>query len=256
MHSKFRFLFISAVLLLGSTARAGYFSKGKILTSPDDAQTEAFGVGVEDYSGTGGGNLQFCIDAVQSWIGHLESAGVANWHYCTDPNGWSTDWENSGGDDVYNDAGDLSYFCGHGSSGRFYFNGSKGDDLVSASETRWGNNDVEVVAIDACQVLDASGRTSYGNANINDGVHYILGFDSNALDIVTTGQYFGYYLRNGYSVRSAWNLATREGHSSSFTGAYVRFTSQSCDTYGDSLFGMAPCNPTSTTKFYTSTWTL
>jgi hypothetical protein len=246
---------LATSLLLSAAAHAGYASSGSWnTTTKDEGLFEHFAGAVEDYNGTGNSNLGLCIDGVNELRGHIENIGYTNYRIYTDNSVYSTEWESSY-DRYYADAGDLAYFSGHGGSGLFVMNGAAGDDLVWWGETRWGDKDVEVVAMDACQVLDATGRANMGDANAYDGVHWLLGFESNANDVSTTASHYGYYLRMGYSIGSAWRYATRDGHSWTQTGAYVRFTSSSCNTAYDTATSMS-CDPTSGVTIASSRWSL
>jgi hypothetical protein len=245
---------LAAALLLSTSAQAGSYTSGSWSTGYDDSTREHFAGSVEDYTGTANTNLNHCHEGVEDLRGHLNNISYTNYRIFTDEDVWSTEYE-SGADWIYADAGDLAYFSGHGNSGLFVMNGDGGDDLVWWDEVRWGDRDLEVIAFDACKVLDANGRTQLGNANVYDGVHYLLGFESNARDTSTTASHYGYYLRMGYSIGSAWASATRDGHSNWYTGAYVRFTSSSCNTAYDTATSMS-CDPTSGVTIASSRWSL
>ena len=251
-----RTLFSSLSLLAAFSATpafAGYYTSGtRGTTTTDEGLAEVYADAIEDYGGSG--NLYKCIDGVELFINHMDGAGYSNYAYSTDASAWSTDYEQANSDDTYNDTADFGYFSGHGGSGGFSLHGSQGDDWVDASETRLGNQDQEVLALDACQSLNAAGRTRWINNNRNDGIHWIMGFHSNAIDNTTTADDYGRHLANGYDVDTAWILATMAGHSSG-TGAYVRFYNSSCDTYWDDIHSLS-CDPTSNASTAEYTWSL
>lgn len=245
--------FIALSFTAASAAAAGYEYGTGLDTSQDDAN-QFFADAIEDYTPTGAGNLSWCIDGVESFADWLVAAGHEDGLVYTDGDAWSADFEWYRHDDIYNDAADISYFSGHGSSGAFHF-GNATYPMVRAGETRWGDQDVEFVALDACSSLDYRGRYKFATNNQDEGVHYILGFATSAWDTTVTADYFGMYLWAGYPVRSAWTYATMAGHDSSFQGAYVRFKTHSCDTVNDTLTSQA-CDPTSGSSFRTAVWDL
>ena len=160
-----------------------------------------------------------------------------------------------GSDDSYNDQADLSYFSGHGSSGTLHFSNTYGYNALYASQTRWGNQDLDIIAMDACQVLNASGRSTFISTDVNDGVHWLMGFQTNAWDVSTTADLYGYYLAQGYYVDSAWIVAAQAGHDSSFTAATVHFRSSACNTWWDTATTVS-CDPTSGSWGVSNTYTL
>lgn len=241
--------------LLASSASAGWYTSGSWSTAADEGTYEVFGHACDDWSGTGNTNLTATISGLELWIDWMGLAGYANYKYGTDANAWASAWEQASSDDSYADAADFAYVSTHGASDSVAFNGSSGDDALTSSETRWGNGDNEAVAIDACKVLDSTGRSRFGTANKNDGSHYIFGFSSNSLDTDTTADFYGMYLESGYSLKNAWKYATQAGHLSSYTGAYVRFYSASCNTSTDTAYA-ASCDPKSGSSAATSTWAL
>jgi hypothetical protein len=244
----------ATTLLLATSAQAGSYVSGSWHTGYDDSTREHFAGSVEDYNGTANSNLNHCHAGIEDLRGHLNNIGYGNYRIFTDEDVWSTAYE-SGVDWIYADGGDLAYFSGHGGSGLFVMNGDAGDDMVWWDEVRWGDRDLEVIAFDACRVLDANGRSQLGSANAYDGVHWMLGFESNARDVSTTASHYGYYLRMGYSIGSAWQSATRDGHFHWSTAAYVRYTSSSCNTAYDTATSMS-CDPSSGVTTASARWSL
>lgn len=240
--------------LLTATAFASWNTSGTWSTTADEGSYEVYGGSCSDWSGTSNTDLPNANDDLEGWIDGMDSVGYSIYKYGTDAEAWSTGWESSG-DSSYADAADFGYVHTHGSTGYWVFNGSSGDDKVTASETSWGQYDVEAIAILSCKVLDSTGRSSFSTANKNKGIHFILGFSSNAIDYATVGETYAMYLDSGYTVASAWKYATKDTHSSSYTGAYVRFYTSSCNTTSDTAYSMA-CDPKSSSSSASSTWTL
>ena len=249
------------LLALGTPGFAGSYSSGTFGYTNDDTNWEVYGEAVEDYSLVKGSNLVWTIDEVNLyafWMtttSGLPAGAYTAYKFYTDGSATSTDWEKAKNDNIFNDAGDYNYFAGHGSSGAFALSAGYGDNAVTGAETSWGDQDAEVVALATCQSLDASGRTAFGGANLNTGVHYILGMHSSMDDNTTAGGNYAWYLRYGYSVRDAWIAATRDAMASTRTAAYVRFYSSSCNTYGDTAYAVS-CDPKASSGYNTATWTL
>ena len=244
------------ILTFLSAASAGFFiHDGGVSGSGDDSRSETFVDAIEDYGG-GSADLDNCIDGAEKMLDHLDDTVFTSWELATDSSAWSWDFEEANKDDTYNDAADLGYFSGHGISSWLYFHGSSGDDWVGGYETRFGEEDVEAVAMDSCLTLDGTGRTNFINANKGEGVHWLLGFESLANDTQTTADRYGYYLKQGYDVDTSWRVAQIEGHSPTQTGSSVHFYTSSCDPYRDTLTSMS-CDPTgSSTMAYEMTWSL
>jgi hypothetical protein len=122
---------------------------------------------------------------------------------------WESDWKRSaagGTEHVYVDTIDLAYWAGHGSSGGILFGvgGNTHDDswlTFSDAAGAWGNNDLDWVALAACNVLDDANLGNW--ANTMDGLRAILGFKTTMAD-VPHGEWFGQYIREGYSMGQAW----------------------------------------------------
>lgn len=248
-------LALAGLTLLSSTARAGWHTSGPWSTSDQDGSTwEVYGDAINDFSGTGLSNLSNCVPGVLAWAGRMRNAGYS-YQVGTDQDAWSSDFEEVNFDDSYADASDYAYVSTHGASNFVFFNGAHGDDGLTANETFWGELDMDVIAFDACNVLDANGRQQYINNAINDGVHYLLGFDSLALDTSSTADLYAYYLTQGYTHRAAWFTATTTSHPAGYVASYVRFRSGGCDTYNDTM-NVVSCDPKSGSWAMTSTWAL
>lgn len=258
MHTLIaRLSFVSLALFAVTPVQAGWFTGGSWSTSSDEGVYEVFAHGVEDYSGSGATNTTYCNDNAADFIAQMVAAGYSNYKYGTDANAWSSSWEEANLDDSYADAADFAFVSAHGSASASYvlFNGSSGDNKLYYSDTSWGDGDVEAVAIHSCQQLNAAGMKNYGSSNKNDGVHYIFGFATNAVDSDYVGYYYGYYMKNGYTLSSAWKTATRNTHTSAYTGGQLRFYNGSCNTGSDTAYSTS-CDPKSSSSYASFTWTL
>jgi len=264
---KTRNLILGIALMFTYTAesQAGWYSSGS-------SGKEAFANAIEDYSGSctmtsvpwfphdicvsDSSDLDKCIDGVEKWVDYMADAGHGEWRYATDSSARPEQWQDEDDDNDYNDAADFSYFSGHGSTSSGASSRSRlVDRRLHASETYFGDHDLEHIAFDSCQTLNSTGRTDFINANRNAGVHTIMGFDSNARDIKTTASKYGLYLDNGYTVTNAWRSATKAGHTSSHRAAYVRFYTSACNTANDTA-SSSSCDPTSGSLASTATWSL
>jgi hypothetical protein len=241
-------------LALIAFAHAGSTSAGYWTHDVDGSTWEILGESVNAHSACGLNTLYQTTNEVQAFINQMVPFGYSNYRHYSDSAAWSTDFEQSGHDNTYNEVGDFNYVSTHGSSGAFYFCGSGGDNVVTAAETHWGDEDVDVIGLDSCNSVDAGGRTAFGAANLNAGIHYIVGFESLSTDITTTGDRWGYYLKNGYYVDTGWWYAVDDGHGVGGKAADVRFYSSSCNTWYDKGATVS-CDPKSGSSWVGATWT-
>lgn len=166
---------------------------------------------------------------------------------------WKATWRPGGGtENIYVDTVDLAYFSGHGGPswdsyyGRtlwgpvFGDGGNTHDDsyLVPGDAYRaYGDGDLEWVVFSACQTLNNDSFPYW--ANSMNGLHLLLGFKTNMLD-VNQGYWFAYYIRQGRTFHQAWNIATDITHPRGYVARVVanelchyndRFGSICADSY-------------------------
>lgn len=102
-------------------------------------------------------------------------------------------WDNS-----YVDAVDSQWYTGHGNSGGFTFKSSVDDTKITPADGRWGNQDLEWLQLESCQVLrDTTGTLDHLArwAPTFRGLHLLNGFHTNATCINGgTGRRFADYL--------------------------------------------------------------
>ncbi len=141
-----------------------------------------------------------------------------------DKKAWESHFEKSavGGEDYnYIDAIDYAFFAGHGNTSSLIFrqdtSGYDGDDMyvrqAHYSEVKWGDGDLEWIALVACHVLNVMHRDDWiRNAFDDDHLHGIVGFTDNvpSWQIDDLGEYFATYLYNGDSFKEAWKKATNK----------------------------------------------
>ncbi len=255
-HILFKIAALMIVLLFTASASAGRFYGGTWSTAYEDAAEEHIAFSVVRWRGT---NAVGCGRSAKRWSKQLQRAGSVNYMRFTNGHAWARGWKQDRWDDSYVDSSDHAFVCTHGSPGRFFFNekrdGAYKVTKVKARETRWGNVDVETVAIHACQVLNEQGRHKFTVANRKDGVHSIFGFHSNVRAFANVGQHFGYYQRAGYTNWMAWMLGTKKAEWSWFTGALLQFTGRGCNTWENTLYATS-CDPCRRPVVYSTTWAL
>lgn len=174
----------------------------------DDAVLE---VGVEyinDFHGIAG-NLGLTDDDALSLYSRLGNCGWTRRFAWGNDLAWETDWKGSdkpgtGQENFYADAVDLAYISTHGWSDGILFGSTHNDHYLTTSECRlnWGDLDAEWIGLSSCLAMqtDASRRNW---AWCMDGLHLLMGFETTMAD-VNHGNWFGYYLCNGYSLTQAW----------------------------------------------------
>ncbi len=202
------------------------------------------------------------IRAHPDWDGIFDQGDAAAWekHFKRSTmGGLDADWI---------DKVDFAYFAGHGAGegtitgptgvgrgGGFTFGVDANDDWVlgsipSAREPQWGDGRLEWIVLDVCSALaiksdgdgvDYTVWERWGNSDVMQGLHYILGFRSSAYDSGDRGRFFAEYLtgtRDGtqYTVREAWRKATEDTEGASVEGAYLRAYSTGSNTLNDHIY--------------------
>jgi hypothetical protein len=194
--------------------------------------------------------------------------------------GGTDNWIRQGIDTV-----DFGYFAGHGAGSTglprgsaITFSDNQHDNWILEStptnrEPRWGDLNLEWIVLSSCSelawkddppiypeetpvTLDIYQR--WANKEVMNGLHYILGFRTAALDIF--GQYEGHILADYLMgevggapspVRLAWyhttiDCATSCGslpQNSAFKAAYLRAWSPGCNTHIDHIPGFGEMSP-------------
>ncbi|MFZ1754959.1 MAG: DUF6345 domain-containing protein [Caldilineaceae bacterium] len=193
----------------------------------DDGSLE-FGVWwAEDYppAGAGGSDLPATRPDALGLRNQLTSTcrfrlfGICIWNWPTpswtaryvfgNSSAWEQDWKRAaagGTENSYVDRVDLAYWAGHGSSSGILFGvgGNTHDDAwltYNDAAGAWGDGDLDWVALAACNVLDDAHLGDW--ANTMNGLRLIMGFKTTMAD-VPHGEWFGQYIREGYSMGQAW----------------------------------------------------
>ena len=212
---------------------------------------------VQKYHGRAG-NLSSTKSQAEGFYNKLSGVRKFNWG---DDLAWDQDFEQSGTgspgtgtDTTWADNVDIVFFSGHGSPSGFLFGvAGKDDGQATPGEIRWGNKELEWIALDACQVLERDGVFDRWGWPVFKGLHYMLGFHTTCADEPNRGRYFAEYLNDGWSVRDAWIKAAKETEGSSKEWAYLRADAAGTNTFNDHWHGkgFVSADPTSpTTLFY------
>ncbi|CAO5234855.1 DUF6345 domain-containing protein [Frankia sp. AgKG'84/4] len=202
-------------------------------------------VGVEwvrQYNGLAG-NLTNTKAQAEGFLNTLSGTAVFNWG---DNNAWDKDFEQAGvgspgdGDDsIWVDNVDFVFFSGHGSPDRFYFGVSLDDSFAKNTEINWGDDELEFIALDACNVLERDGVFDRWRPAFR-GLHFMLGFHTTTSDEANRGRALAQYLNAGWTVREAWIRAAQDTESSSTQWAYLRADGVNISTYNDHWHGKGP----------------
>lgn len=196
---------------------------------------------------------------------HISAEAFLNTVNCTKRFHWKDDWAwdqdfeqhsigipPKGTDRMWVDNVDIVFFAGHGSPDGPYFGRSDRDDgEAKPSEVRWGDRKLEWIAFHACSTLHHSGSNNVFKRwrNAFQGLHYILGFSTNAWPCGDTlGKRFAQLLNAGWRVRDAWIRASKESQPSKAYTAYLRADVYSggtklTNTYNDHLWGHGYVSP-------------
>ena len=169
---------------------------------------------------------------------------------------WDQDFEQqnvgspaAGTDTTWADDVDMVFFSGHGSPSDFLFGKKIDDAKAKPSEIKWGNRDLEWIALDACNVLERDGVFDRWGWPVFKGLHIMLGFHTTTSDEADRGRILAQYLNAGNTVREAWIKACHDTEDSDTEWAYLRADAQGTDTFNDHWWGKGavsadPTNPT------------
>lgn len=180
----------------------------------------------------------YCKTHAEAFYNKLDGVKIFNWG---DDLAWDQDFEESGAgkpsegtDTIWADDVDIVYFSGHGNDKGPLFGVTEYDSgKVKSDEVRLGNGDLEWIVFNSCRVLEKNGNYYKNATDMFRGLHYMLGFHTNANDEPDRGEIFADYLNKGYTVRTAWKKACQETADSDREWAYLRADDDGSDTYYD-----------------------
>ncbi len=194
----------------------------------------------------------------------MSANGIARQFNWTGASSWERDFKDTdevatGLDHNYTDDVDQTLYIGHGSPSGFTFESSQDDGALRYWEVEdsWGDRDCEWMCILSCQVLkeDASGGKwweRWGPAF--NGLHLLLGYDTNARANTDTtrvfaeyqmGRQFFFITLNPVPVRSAWFLAKAEEQPSDRVAVAMGVVGPggAISNYNDYFWGRGPTGP-------------
>ena len=203
-------------------------------------------------------NLSNTKDQAEGLLNRLSGTRAFNWG---DDLAWDEDFEEqgvgsptSGSDATWADSVDIAMFSGHGSSGGWMFGVANRDDgTAKPTEVQLGEDNLEWLVVDACEVLARDGVFDRWGWPVFRGLHYILGFDTICRDEGKRGRYLADNLDDGDRMRDAWRKACQETEGSDRNYAYLRADAAGTNTFDDHWHGKGfvssdPRNPS--TLFY------
>jgi hypothetical protein len=198
---------------------------------------------VQQYRGLQG-NLSNTRAQAEGFYNTLSATRRFDWG---DDLAWDQDFEQQGrgspvtGTDVsWADDVDFVFFSGHGSPDGFYFGRRLDDSVARHGDIRWGDRDLEWIALDACDVLARDGVFDRWGWPVFAGLHIILGFDTTTGDEPDRGRLLAQYLNAGWTVREAWIRCCQDTEGSDTRWAYLRADAAGTDTYHDHWWGKGP----------------
>jgi hypothetical protein len=199
-----------------------------------------------------------CSGNVNGYSARLDDGAVKQFHW-TGLTAWERDFREGGAglDHLYVDNVDELLYCGHGWPGGFTFESNQLDGSVVPGDVinAWGDYDLEWLALLSCQVLAASsGGQSWAQrwGPSFDGLHLLLGFETNAADWSNfAGRFADYQLGRSFfiitirlPVRSAWFQAAAEEQPSGRISVVMGVGSSNGATdYNDYFHGQGPVGP-------------
>ncbi|GAA3592020.1 hypothetical protein GCM10022223_03350 [Kineosporia mesophila] len=186
---------------------------------------------------------QCAQDSADGYKSVMQSKGHSVAFDWRGPLAWEKDFKdkNQGGLDAsYADKVDAQWYTGHGWSGGFTFKGAHDDGNITPNEARWGDDNLEWLQLESCQVLrDTNGKKDYFGrwGQAFQGLHLLNGFDTNAQCLNGgTGRRFASYLfpeklgwwttRDALTVQQAWGTMAAD-----LEPAGTRWRSMSPATY-------------------------
>lgn len=199
-----------------------------------------------------------CANNVNRYSARMDDEAFKQFHW-TGLNAWERDFREGGVglDHNYVDNVDELFYCGHGSGGGFTFESSQTDGSVIPADVirAWGDGDLEWLALLSCQVLKGThgGQAwwqRWGPAF--DGLHLLLGFETNAYDWSNFGRRFAeYQLGRSFiftsitlPVRSSWFQAALEEQPSGVKSVVMGVGGTGgVNNYNDFFHGQGPVGP-------------
>lgn len=246
----------------------GLIGDGVAASSKVFARPAAVG-GVTDF-GIERAVSNMCSGNVNGYSSVMDDEAFKRFHW-TGTNAWERDFKHNADHNAMVDNVDEAFYCGHGSGGSFTFEGDSDDGNLTYTDPRisangdWGDSDLEFLALLSCQVLkqthDGLSWASRWGPNF-DGLHLLLGFQTNAWDWDDFGKRFAQYQlgRDGrptLPVRSAWHQAALEEQPSGTQSVVMGVMGNgSISNYNDYFWGQGSVGPDVREPDITGYWRL
>jgi hypothetical protein len=200
-----------------------------------------------------------CSSNVNRYSNRMDDEAVKRFHW-TGQTAWERDFKGSFAHDTYVDNVDQTFYCGHGWGGGFTFESNQDDGSIVTTDPRqtpggdWGDKDLEWLALLSCQVLkgEHNGQQWYQRwGPAFDGLHLLLGFETNAYDWPNFGKRFAEYQQGRFfgafpvlPVRAAWFQAAAEEQPSGVKSVVMGVIGPNgLSNYNDYFHGNGPVGP-------------
>lgn len=183
------------------------FSTSVAFADDDGGSVQISRESVEDYSGTGYGNLNTSTDCVNGLMNIVNDPNT-NWN---SGDNWTNSqvWENdfTANDSSNADDQDLFAYCGHGllNYGPYVADGTHDSHNVDRREIRWGDRDMEWAVMFTCNFLTPSLSGSDGIGQMMNGAHVICGYGSVMWVTANGGSTFANQAIAENTVINSWN---------------------------------------------------
>ena len=190
----------------------------------------------------------------------FDSDGVTRRFNWTGINAWEKDFKEGGSslDYLYVDNADIVFYIGHGNGGGFTFESNHDDGNLTYTDAAgaWGDIDLEWLALLSCEVLkaDYGGQRWWQRWGPSfDGLHLLLGFETNAHDWPafggtfadwTLGKHIGPFILPAMPVRLSWFLAKAEQQPAADIAVAMGVIGPAgLSNYNDYFWGKGPVGP-------------
>ncbi|MDZ7702971.1 MAG: DUF6345 domain-containing protein [Trueperaceae bacterium] len=185
----------------------------------------------------------------QGFIDEMRADGITERFSWGGLSAWERDFK-SPNDNSYIDNTDITFYVGHGFGGGFTFENKNRDDgtlYYTDADDTWGDNDLEWLALYSCQVLraDWSGLSHFDRWKGEfDGLHLLLGFDTNAYVYQNFSREFARNLvdRN-LTVRTAWFKAVDDIQPEGVVARVMGVYGDGVSSYNDHFWGRGSVSP-------------
>ncbi len=235
-------------------------------------------------AGTASG-YYYCAEYVMDYHGHaanlylsgLDAQGfydemywLPNWNpkfpLMGNDSAWEKHWKDpsvmGGIDSEWVDSAHFAYFSGHGSEVGLEFGTMNDDYTCQYLDAKWGNTQLDWVALDACKILNETTFGYWMGSPPFSGLHSILGFDTEGCGSADRGKIFVWNMvgSHGYSkktIKEVWFYAAdltipfEDQYSVAILAADVDGDMRTLECLDDYLYGYgSQCQPPALTRYF------